>query len=322
MPFFATMSSPARLNSASILASSTRNEWLVERPRSSILAAEERSLAASSRSAMPGANSSAATVSASTETRGATSARAVAVFSASSTCVAKSVRCRCRSALAATRAAAPGAAAPVIVLGGSLENFALLFDNGADKLNRFATLHLRAGFKRKRLQRYLEDIDLVRHQAENARKLGAIARRDALQSQIAGKWIQIGKRRPCFACFDAKGQQFGNLPHQVDRIVAIEEATGMRFVGNGDKFSRLLLQMARNPGARSIDQVGDPLRLHAVFGCADNVRLGRLRGEAPGSRLCNRDDHRLGVFAGLHGNVPWASNASTQRDTWSRQASA
>ena len=48
----------------------------------------------------------------------------------------------------------------------------------------------------RRRQWHGDDAHLVRHQTEDVRKLGVTSRRNSLQSQIAGKRIEVRKRRP------------------------------------------------------------------------------------------------------------------------------
>ena len=79
------------------------------------------------------------------------------------------------------------------------------------------------------------DTHLVRDQPEDPVDLVTAARRNGLQAQIAGVGIETRQRRKSFSRLDANCQQLGNLPHQLQGIVTVEETSNDRLVGNREQ---------------------------------------------------------------------------------------
>ncbi len=122
----------------------------------------------------------------------------------------------------------------MFALSRNAQHLSLLFDDRPHQVGH-VSIALRTLLQLRRFQRDLDDAHLIRYQAEDACELGAISPRYALQAKIAGKWVQIRELRPGLPLFDVKCQETWDLPHQLKRVVTIEEAAGMRFVGNREE---------------------------------------------------------------------------------------
>ena len=89
-----------------------------------------------------------------------------------------------------------------------------------------------AAFTRRRTQGIGGQIDnphLVGHMTEHRRQPVARPFRNRIKSQLAGKRIELGN--PLLGrALDTQCEQAGNLAQQAKRIVAVEEASGMRLV--------------------------------------------------------------------------------------------
>ena len=102
-----------------------------------------------------------------------------------------------RSALAAARAAAPmrpTRSSPV----GDAQDVALLREHRPHQAGGIAFAGVALSIEPRRRQWHGDDAHLIRHQAEDVGKLGATSRRNRLQSQIAGKRIEL-RERPAMA---------------------------------------------------------------------------------------------------------------------------
>src|SRR5580704_7616231 len=106
----------------------------------------------------------------------------------------------------------------------SPEHLLLLCKDGSNEIGGTACDRLLGpGFSRDG-----DDPALIGHEAEYPGKLGAIPPRNAPQSQITGKRVDVRECGPPLTRFNPKCQQVRDLPHQPNRIVTIEKATGVR----------------------------------------------------------------------------------------------
>jgi hypothetical protein len=100
----------------------------------------------------------------------------------------------------------------------------------------------------------------------------AIRAANRQQAKVAGEGIEVRQRWPRRSRFDPHGEHIWDLPHQLDRIVAVEETTGPRFVTHRARPVRKLVACDR--GAFGADQGLRPFR----------ERAGGLGGAADGRR--------------------------------------
>ena len=88
-------------------------------------------------------------------------------------------------------------------------------------------------------------------------------------------------------------QEFWDPPHQLQRIVAIKETSGLWLVSQREQFGRRLADIARQRSTLGFDQPADPIRQDSTG--RSELRIGALAGyeaaKVPG--------HRTGIVSGL-----------------------
>src|SRR6478752_10141513 len=101
--------------------------------------------------------------------------------------------------------------------------------------------------------------------------------------------------------FRMKGQKARNFPHQIERIVAVEEALAVRLVGKRKQFGRRLPRLVDDSPLVAFDQSGYPLwqsPLGRGRGRPLSGLLRRFSDAAFGQQTPERRGHRSRVFAG------------------------
>jgi hypothetical protein len=97
-------------------------------------------------------------------------------------------------------------------------------------------------------------------------------RRNSLQSQIAGKRIELRKGRPWFARLHLQRQKPRDLPDQLQRIVPVEEATAVRLVRERHKVAARVVNVPGDLPALGFDQARHPGGRRAAVAGADTSR--------------------------------------------------
>ena len=104
----------------------------------------------------------------------------------------------------------------------------------------------------------LDDMYLIRHQPKDTGDFITVTGRNGPQAQIAGIGIEIHETYEGRSRLDIKCQKVGNLPYQLQWIVAVVETTGNRLVGNGRRLPWSLRQSRRHGTAICRNQPANP----------------------------------------------------------------
>ncbi len=128
------------------------------------------------------------------------------------------------------------------------------------------------------------DLRLLGDVAQEVLHLLLRAEADRPESQRAGEGIVVAERRPGGRLLQPQPEPVRNLPHQGQRVVALEEALGFRPVGQGDhgrpvrhgllhRLQQRAFRRLGQPGGRGRAAQGHDLGVLRRIG-----RTGRLRG--------------------------------------------
>src|SRR6476659_1142559 len=98
-----------------------------------------------------------------------------------------------------------------------------------------------------------------------------------------------------------KGQKARNFPHEVERVVTVEEALAVRLIGKRKQFGRRLPRLIDDSPLLAFDQAGCPLWQSTLVRGRGRPLSGlfrRFSDGALGQQTPERRGHRSRVFAG------------------------